>query len=88
MGSIRPSGGTAVERFKVCDEDGNLCVVIQYELTQKSREVRRDGMSERGSITTYYELEDGRRVVRAEDEPEAFQIVGSDKRVWKLGHRK
>jgi hypothetical protein len=88
MGSIRPSGGTEVERFKACDEDENLYVVIKYELIIKSGEIRRDGMNTKASVRPYFELDNGTPVDRVKDDSEAFQVFGTDKIIWKIGKRK
>lgn len=79
MGSFKPTGGKLVRRFKAEDSNGNIYSLAEYELTIQSGEVHRDGMSRRGRLHRYFELEDRTSVNAHETEPHAFKIVGSDK---------
>jgi hypothetical protein len=79
MGSFKPTGGKLVRRFSAEDSDGNIYFLVEYELTIRSGEIHRDGMSRKGQLRRYFELEDGTSVNAHETEPHAFKIVGSNK---------
>jgi hypothetical protein len=72
-----------IGRFKACDEDGRLYVVIEYQTIISSDEVRRDAQSSAGRVTQDFKLEDGRSVIKID--AETFQIRASKTTIWKLG---
>ncbi len=83
MGSIKIKG-TPTRKIKCCDDDANIFTVIKYEITQQSKALNPSGMKLRASLRYYFELEDGRPVVEVEGKTDTFQIVETNKIIWKL----
>jgi hypothetical protein len=80
-------GGEIIERFEVEDRDdgGRIYGAIKVQLIIQSNENRSDGMSARAQIRTQMQFEDRSAILEPrKTDPESFQVLGSDKVVWKV----